>query len=314
MLFQTGALSVRRLTEADIPQLAKWMSDPRVLKYFGGRNAVHDEVKIREDCFSDEIDVRCMIELDGAPIGYIQLCPSDDGGSGYASDKTVWGIDLYIGEPDYWNRGLGTRVVRAAAEFLIEVGWAQVVTIDPEMWNVRAVRSYEKAGFRKVRFMPQCELHEGVYRDSWLMVFGLDLPFRIERLNSLPIDAVEPLAREAEAQPQPLTFMRRLINEYASGVNRFDQPGEAMFGAYAGDALVGFAGLNIDPYAHHPRVGRVRHVYVLASHRRSGAGRAMLLDIISVARPHFDLLRLRTNTAEGPNELVVVELIDYYDF
>jgi aminoglycoside 6'-N-acetyltransferase len=38
------------------------------------------------------------------------------------------------------------------------------------MWNRRAARCYEKAGFRKVRILPKHELHECVWRDSWLMV------------------------------------------------------------------------------------------------------------------------------------------------
>jgi len=191
-------------------------------------------------------------------------------------------------------------VVRAGAEFLLHSGWADVVTIDPLIYNTRAVRSYEKAGFRKVRLMPQCELHEGLYRDSWLMVFGLSSPLRVARLDALPIDEVEPLAHEAEMQG--FEFMRRLIDDYTSGKNRFDKPGEAMFGVYDsahGAVLIGFGGLNIDLYAKHPRVGRVRHVYVLEPHRRRGAGRMLLIEIISAARPHFDLLRLRTHTQAG---------------
>jgi aminoglycoside 6'-N-acetyltransferase len=46
------------------------------------------------------------------------------------------------------------------------------VTIDPETWNTRAIRSYEKAGFAKWRFIARAELHEGEMRDAWLMVFG----------------------------------------------------------------------------------------------------------------------------------------------
>jgi aminoglycoside 6'-N-acetyltransferase len=297
MLFESGPLLVRRATEADVPTLTRWMRDPRVLRYFGGRNNVSDEARERENLFSNDIDIRCVFELNGRSIGYIQFCPSQDDSYGFAAADNMWGIDLYIGEPDLWGKGFGTQVVRAGAEWLLSSGKAVVVTIDPETWNVRAVRSYEKAGFRKHHFMPQCELHEGLYRDNWLMVFGQPSPYRVEKLNTLPIDAIEPLAQEAEAQD--FAFMRRLIDDYTSGKNRFDKPGEAMFGAYKGNALVGFGGLNIDHYAHHPRMGRVRHVYVLAAHRRHGVGRDLLMTIITAAHDSFDLLRLRTNTDEG---------------
>jgi len=43
----------------------------------------------------------------------------------------------------------------------------------------------------------------------------------------------------------------------------------------------------------------VRHVYVRQPYRRRGAGRALLMAVITAARPSFDLLRLRTDTLEG---------------
>jgi GNAT superfamily N-acetyltransferase len=170
------------------------------------------------------------------------------------------------------------------------------VTIDPETWNTRAIRSYERAGFAKWRFLPRAELHEGEWRDVWLMVFGLPAP-RVARLDELPFAELASVAQEAEVQG--FEFVRKLISEYHSGANRFDKPGEALFAVYDDDGLIGVGGLNVDHYAHDPRVGRVRHVYVLASHRRCGAGRALVTAIMTSAMTSFDVLRLRTNTPEG---------------
>jgi aminoglycoside 6'-N-acetyltransferase len=36
-------------------------------------------------------------------------------------------------------------------------------------WNARAIRCYEKAGFRKVRRLPESELREGKWHDEWVM-------------------------------------------------------------------------------------------------------------------------------------------------
>ena len=38
---------------------------------------------------------------------------------------------------------------------------------DPQAWNERAIRCYEKCGFKKVKLLPKHELHEGEYRDCW---------------------------------------------------------------------------------------------------------------------------------------------------
>ena len=66
--------------------------------------------------------------------------------------------------------------------------------------------------------------------------------------------------------------------------------------------MVGVCGLNVDPYAAEPRVGRVRHLYVLSEQRRLGVGRRLVSEVIEVARGRFDRLRLRTE-APGAAQL-----------
>ena len=84
-----------------------------------------------------------------------------------------------------------------------------------------------------------------------------------------------------------MRLVRRLVDEWRDGSNRFDRPGEALFGAWLDAQLVGVGGLNIDPHAGDPRVGRVRHLYVLVAARRRGVARALLAEIISAARGRF---------------------------
>jgi len=42
-------------------------------------------------------------------------------------------------------------------------------------------------------------------------------------------------------------------------------------------------------------VGRVRHLYVSAAHRKQGIGSCLVREVIVAARHSFDCLRLRTN-------------------
>ncbi|MEQ1542822.1 MAG: GNAT family N-acetyltransferase [Novosphingobium sp.] len=108
---------------------------------------------------------------------------------------------------------------------------------------------------------------------------------------------IEPLVREASKAGFP--FMETLRREWDDGSNRFDQPGEAYFGAWKSGQLVAAGGLNRDPYAQDAAIGRVRHVYVLNTYRRTGVGRLLLQSISDLARQHFTLLRLRTRTEAG---------------
>ena len=116
----------------------------------------------------------------------------------------------------------------------------------------------------------------------------------ITRLNELSSSHLAALVTESEAEG--FAFVRRLIDEWLVGVNRFTRPGEALFGATAGGRLVGICGLNADSYAADTRIGRVRHLYVSARHRRCGIGSRLLAEVLLLARASFDRLRLRTNS------------------
>jgi GNAT superfamily N-acetyltransferase len=115
---------------------------------------------------------------------------------------------------------------------------------------------------------------------------------RCTRLRELPAD-VQPLVSESEQAG--LRLVRRLVDEWRDGSNRFDRPGEALFGAWRDERLVGVCGLNVDPYASDDRIGRVRHLYVLVDARRHGVARALMAETLAAARGRFPTLRLSTS-------------------
>src|SRR5689334_25434208 len=96
----------------------------------------------------------------------------------------------------------------------------------------------------------------------------------LARLSGLPDGAFAPLV--AEGEREGWRFVRRLADEWAAGTNRFDRPGEALFAAWSGDALVGVCGLNADPYVADQLVGRVRRLYVLRAFRGRGVGKRLV--------------------------------------
>ena len=102
-----------------------------------------------------------------------------------------------------------------------------------------------------------------------------------------------------ESEQHGLRFVRRLADEWASGANRFDRPGEALFVARSAGDVVGVCGLNVDPYATALDVGRVRHLYVLRAHRHRGIGQQLVTAIVQAARGRFQRLRLRTQNPEA---------------
>jgi aminoglycoside 6'-N-acetyltransferase len=174
MLFQNGNLKVRKLEEKDNYLLAKWLSDPLVLEFYEGRDNPFDLDKVNKVFYSSKDDeVRCIVEFDGTEIGYIQFYQLDDATKkeyGYFNEN-IYGTDQFIGEVKYWNKGIGTLLVTSMVKFLIEHKKAVRVVMDPQTRNTRAIKCYEKCGFRKVRILPNRELHEGKYQDCWLIEY-----------------------------------------------------------------------------------------------------------------------------------------------
>jgi GNAT superfamily N-acetyltransferase/ketosteroid isomerase-like protein len=118
----------------------------------------------------------------------------------------------------------------------------------------------------------------------------------IERTDALPED-LEPLRLAAEREG--FRFLTRLRDEWGSGAERFDRPGEAFFIARRGRALIGCGGVSADLALGDPTVGRVRKVYVAPDERRRGIGGALLDEIIAHSRGRFARLRLRTTTIDS---------------
>ena len=87
----------------------------------------------------------------------------------------------------------------------------------------------------------------------------------IERLHALTPGTLDALLDDSERLGSRI--VRRLVDEWSSGVNRFDRSGEALFGGRVEGQLVGICGFNVDPYAADDGIGRVRHLYVWSIHR-----------------------------------------------
>ncbi len=79
MLFQNGHLKVRKLEDRDKSLLAKWLSDPRVLEFYEGRDNPFDLDKVQKVFYDSEDDeVKCIVEFEGNEIGYIQFYQLDN--------------------------------------------------------------------------------------------------------------------------------------------------------------------------------------------------------------------------------------------
>ena len=90
-----------------------------------------------------------VVAVDGQEFAYLQCYNLSAWNAGFGPQPVgTRGLDQFIGEAGMIGCGHGSAFVRAFADRLLASGTPRVVT-DPDPINTRAIRSYEKAGFRR---------------------------------------------------------------------------------------------------------------------------------------------------------------------
>jgi aminoglycoside 6'-N-acetyltransferase len=141
----------RPMTAADLPLVRRWLAEPHVAQWWGDTCEQFELV-------SGDLEVEAMdqfiVATDARPFGYIQCYDPEvwpDNGLG-DHPKGTRGIDQFIGELAMVDRGHGSAFIRAFVDRLLASGTPRVIT-DPDPANARAIRAYEKAGFRRDRLV-----------------------------------------------------------------------------------------------------------------------------------------------------------------
>ncbi len=153
---ETG-LQVRPITINDFNILSKWFTDSDVLESYGGlgKSLTQDQVHAKFFPPTPNHVQRCIIQLAGKPIGYIQIYALDDKEKvdyQYPTDKKIYATDQFIAEKTERGKGLGTALIRSSVQFITESYNPDCITLDPNVINERAIHVYEKCGF-KVEFV-----------------------------------------------------------------------------------------------------------------------------------------------------------------
>jgi aminoglycoside 6'-N-acetyltransferase len=182
-LVHEGDLAIRRMRDDrdEYELFVRWRNEPHVARWW---TTDDDPTPTTFDRVVEDYGPRaedgswvtgCIITVGDRPIGYVQLYPWS-GAADEAREMGVpdvegsYGLDIFIGEPDMLDRGLGSRAVALLARHLFETQGATSVALLTPVGNVRAHRAYEKAGFRKVTQTLDTDVVNGDRRMSWLMV------------------------------------------------------------------------------------------------------------------------------------------------
>lgn len=157
----TPRLTLRPGAGADVPLLTAILVEPSVAAWWGTDDTAEDLAATIAG--AEPHTTFLAIEAEGEVAGGIQLYEEPDRWYRHAA------IDVFLGTR-WQGRGLGGEAVARAARYLLEERGHHRLTIDPAVENTRAVRCYERLGFRPVGVMRQYErARDGSLRDGLLM-------------------------------------------------------------------------------------------------------------------------------------------------
>ena len=152
------AVLLRPLTEDDLVMLHAWLQRPHVTEWWAADDAWATLDGTRREFHPQVLAAQrvtpyiAMLEV--RPIGFAHSYVALGCGDGWWEDETdpgVRGIDQFLCEGADLGRGLGTRMVCALVDLLFADPAVTKIQTDPHPRNARAIRCYEKAGFRAVR-------------------------------------------------------------------------------------------------------------------------------------------------------------------
>jgi aminoglycoside 6'-N-acetyltransferase len=141
-------VQLRAARADDAALLRQWDQEPHVLASDPNDDWQWETELGREVPWREQL----MAEVDGTPIGFVQIIdPAEE-------ESRYWGqvpaglraIDVWIGRPDQLGRGYGSTMMRLALQRCFADPAVHAVLIDPLASNLRAHRFYERLGFRFV--------------------------------------------------------------------------------------------------------------------------------------------------------------------
>jgi RimJ/RimL family protein N-acetyltransferase len=148
-----AAIEFRRLVEADLPALVRWMAADHAQPWFGEEPRTPELAGAH---YADELAgtsaTRMWIVVhEGADIGYIQDYPvvAYDDYAVRVQDLTAIAFDYLIGVPELIGQGIGAQMITAFCREVLcrDYPDAPRFVASPDVRNVRSIRVLEKCGF-----------------------------------------------------------------------------------------------------------------------------------------------------------------------
>jgi len=160
---------IRPIEREELSLIRKWYNDDEVMHWAsGGRPGLEYSLDYLEEVWFEEIysdaNARMMIETrdEKKPIGIIGFREKN-------SQERRCKLIVFIGDKEYWGKGYGTDAVYAFLWFLFNRWNLNRVELDTFEGNERAIKCYEKCGFKIEGRLRKARFVDGEYKDEIIM-------------------------------------------------------------------------------------------------------------------------------------------------
>ncbi len=179
------------MRKEDVPTVARWNQDLEFTAEIGSPGEAHS-LEMRQELYEknsrmrpDSVEFAVILLSTGQLVGF--------GGLFDISRAMTASLFVGIGERDHWNEGLGTEATRLICEYGFFFRNLHSIKVEVNGYNRRAIRVYERLGFKLVgrirgAIMLNGKRYDQVIMDLLRQEFKLEHAARFQNLDSVPGD------------------------------------------------------------------------------------------------------------------------------
>lgn len=156
----------------DIELFVKWLNDFEITDYLGRSGnsiTIEDEKEYMENIRNSKDAVQfAIVTLEENKLLGIVSLERIDNINRYAT------LGIFIGEKDYFSKGYGSEAIKLMLDYGFNYLNLHSINLNVMEFNHRAIRCYEKCGFKECGRRRKCKFINGKYYDSVCMDILVD--------------------------------------------------------------------------------------------------------------------------------------------
>ena len=192
ILLEGHKVGLALMLKEDVPALARWNQDLEFTARMGSPGEAHS-LEMRQEFYDknarmrpDSVEFAVLLLSTGQLIGF--------GGLFDISRAMIATLFVGIGEREHWGQGLGTEATRLICEYSFFFRSLHSIKVEVNGYNRRAIRVYERLGFKLVGRLRDAIVMNGIRHDRVIMdllrhELTLEHVARFKNLDNEPADS-----------------------------------------------------------------------------------------------------------------------------